>query len=71
MRKDGCWSGGWQKYTMLSGLASFAFAVILMLPDFGVIQKCPVIGNNLGLGGLERLTILPVILWIIAISVKM
>ncbi len=71
MRKDRRWSGGWQKYTMLSGLASLAFAVILMLPDFGVIQRWPVIGDGLGFGGLERLIILPVILWIIAISVRM
>lgn len=71
MSKDRRWGSGWQKYTMLSGVASLAFAVILVLPDFVAIQKWPVIGDALGFGGLERLIILPVILWIIAISIRM
>lgn len=71
MRADRRWSSGWQKYTLLSGVASLAFALALTLSDFGVIQRWPVMGNALGFGGLERLIIIPVILWIIAVSIRM
>ncbi len=71
MRTDRHWSKGWFNYTLMSGLLSLAFALILTLPYFKVIPRWPVFGDSLGFGGIERLVIVPVILWLIALSIRM
>ncbi|MGP8071626.1 MAG: DUF998 domain-containing protein [Thermoplasmata archaeon] len=69
--RDLRWGGGWSALSLLGGLVSFVALIFYIIPTFVGRANVPNWMASVYPGGSERLIVVPLVLWLVAIGVRL
>ncbi len=70
-RRNPRWKGGWSPLSLLGGLVSLLALILYVIPTFVGRANVPAWMASIYPGGSERLIVLPLVLWIIAVGTQL
>jgi hypothetical membrane protein len=70
-RSDPRWKGGWSLLSLLGGIVSLVALILYVIPTFVGRVNVPGWMASIYPGGSERLIVVPLVLWLIAIGVRL
>jgi len=70
-RRDPRWGGGWSALSLLGGLVSLVALIFYIIPTFVGRANVPSWMASVYPGGSERLIVVPLVLWLVAIGVRL
>jgi len=71
VRGDADWKGGWSTWSLLGGIVSLIALVLYVIPTFAGRANVPAWIASIYPGGSERLIVVPLILWLVALGVRL